>query len=255
MSGSAEMRQVGPADRWIGRAAVATVTVLAALAGAVSYSHMRQLAQQHGQAGWHAHAFPLSVDGLEIVASLVLLAGHRSGRRPGWLPWAALVLGAAGSLAANVATAGPGTVGRIIAGWPALALLIAVKLLTGMLNRPAVTVSRPSAAALSGRSTRNCQAVRPRADRSPDIEPRRTAGTASGGDLLPAAQAARDDLHRAGQPLTRDALAARLRQAGHPLRNASVTPLLRELRHERSGHLAASTNNAPPPPVLSPLAP
>src|SRR5579859_796900 len=108
-----------------------------------SYSHMRRLAQDHGQTGWHAHAFPLSVDGLEIVASLVLLAGHRSGRRPGWLPWAALVLGTAGSLAANVATAGPGTISRIIAGWPALALLIAVKLLTGMLIDPAIAVPRP----------------------------------------------------------------------------------------------------------------
>lgn len=78
------------------------------------YSHMRQLAQEHGQAGWHAHAFPLSVDGLEIVASLVLLAGRHSGRRLGWLPWAALVLGTAGSLAANVAAAGPDLLSRII---------------------------------------------------------------------------------------------------------------------------------------------
>jgi hypothetical protein len=30
---------------------------------------MRQLAEEHGQAGWHAHAFPLSVDGIEIVTS------------------------------------------------------------------------------------------------------------------------------------------------------------------------------------------
>jgi hypothetical protein len=86
-----------PADTWISRAAAGTVAALAGLAGAISYSHMRQLAQQHGQAGWHAHAFPLSVDGLEIVASLVLLADHRSGRRPGWLPWAALATGTADS--------------------------------------------------------------------------------------------------------------------------------------------------------------
>lgn len=40
------------------------------MAGAISYSHMRQLAAAHGDTGWHAHAFPLSVDGVEIVASL-----------------------------------------------------------------------------------------------------------------------------------------------------------------------------------------
>jgi hypothetical protein len=56
----------------------ATVVGLAGIAGAISYSHMRELAQEHGQAGWHAHAFPLSVDGIEIVASLVLLADRRA---------------------------------------------------------------------------------------------------------------------------------------------------------------------------------
>jgi hypothetical protein len=50
--------QVRPGDRWISR-----------IAGALSYTHMRQLAQDHGQSGWHAHAFPLSVDGIEIVAA------------------------------------------------------------------------------------------------------------------------------------------------------------------------------------------
>jgi len=33
---------------------------------------MRQLAASHGETGWHAHAFPLSVEGIEIVAPLVL---------------------------------------------------------------------------------------------------------------------------------------------------------------------------------------
>ncbi len=106
---------------------------------------MRQLAQEHGQAGWHAHAFPLSVDGIEIVASLVLFADRRAGHRSGWLPWAALAIGTAGSLAANVATAGPATISRLIAGWPALALLIAVKLLSGLLDRD--TAHRPALAA------------------------------------------------------------------------------------------------------------
>ncbi len=39
-----------------------------------------------GDTGWHAHAFPLSVDGVEIAASLVLLADRHAGRRSGWLP-------------------------------------------------------------------------------------------------------------------------------------------------------------------------
>src|SRR5215472_11980753 len=124
----------GRADQWIRRTATITVAGLAGIAGALSYSHMRQLAEAHGNTGWHAHTLPLSVDGVEIVASLVLLADRRTGRRSGWLPWAALLIGTAASLAANVATAQPSTISRIIAGWPALALLIAVKLLSGMLE-------------------------------------------------------------------------------------------------------------------------
>jgi Protein of unknown function (DUF2637) len=97
-------------------------------------SHMRMLAAAHGDTGWHAHAFPLSVDGVEIVASLVLLADRRAGRKSGWLPWTALTIGTAASLAANSATADHGTVSRVIAGWPAVALPIAVKLLSGILE-------------------------------------------------------------------------------------------------------------------------
>ena len=74
------------ADKWISRTASATVAGLAGIAGAISYSHMRQLAAAHGDAGWHAHAFPLSVDGVEIVASLVLLADRRAGPATRGLP-------------------------------------------------------------------------------------------------------------------------------------------------------------------------
>src|SRR6266699_1005616 len=128
----------GRADKWISRTATATVAGLAGIAGAISYSHMRQLAATNGDTGWHAHAFPLSVDGVEIVASLVLLADRRAGRASGWLPWAALTIGTAASLAANIATADHGSISRIIAGWPAVALLIAVKLLSGILEHRAV---------------------------------------------------------------------------------------------------------------------
>jgi len=284
------------ADRWIDRAAAATVAGLAGIAGAISYSHMRQLAAAHGDAGWHAHAFPLSVDGVKIVASLVLLAGRRAGRRSGWLPWTALAVGTAASLGANVATADAGTVSRIIAGWPALALLISVKLLSGILeHRPDAVPHLPAdpdldgcngeARALheqtvpvppmradmagnahpreSGRPrARDSAASRPvpanTASQQPS-SPRRTvaataaepgwlgaahpfrAGTPAGtlpdldadiAALLPAARAARDELRTEGYPLTRDTLASRLRQAGHPVRNARLTPLLQALRGE-----------------------
>lgn len=60
----------------------ATVTVagLAGIAGAISYSHMRNLAAAHGKPDGRRTP-SLSVDGIEIVASLVLLADRRA-RRP-----------------------------------------------------------------------------------------------------------------------------------------------------------------------------
>jgi hypothetical protein len=261
---------------------------------------MRALAAAHGDAGWHAHSFPLSVDGMEIVASLVLLADRRSGRQSGWLPWAALTIGTAASLAANIATAGTGTISRIIAGWPALALLIAIKLLSGILehqparDRPAAAIPDPAASAdrddsrdqappqparpvrawertgQTSRSPRRVVSVNPDSNASvtepttgrprqitsrPGPVPDATADIAA---ILPAARAARDDLHRHGQPLTRDALATGLRQAGHHVRNARLTPLLQALRSEAAttpdqaaaGHAStrpAATSREPTP--------
>lgn len=51
-------------------------------------------------------------------------------------------------------------------------------------------------------------------------------------ELLPAARAARDELHREGCLLTRDALAARMRQNGHHIRNSRLTSLMQTLRSE-----------------------
>lgn len=265
--------QQSPADRWIGRVAAGTVAGLASLAAAISYSHMRQLAQQHGQAGWHAHAFPLSVDGLELVASLVLLADRRHGRRPGWLPWAALITGTAGSLAANIATAHPDPVSRLIAGWPALALLISVKLLSSIFEHrepaedpaavraepPALpghdddgshpqATSRPPAAvparkpATARAPARQATRAEPCALLTPAQPPAASRLDPGAAVLLSAARAARDELERDGLPLTRDALAARMRQRGHPIRNARLTPLLQLLRAEEE-------DPWPPPPA------
>ena len=125
----------GRADTWMRATVTVTVAGLAGIAGAISYSHMRNLAAAHGETGWQAHAFPLSVDGIEIVASLVLLADRRAGRPSGWLPWAALAAGTTASLSANVAAAGTDLIGRVVAGWPAFALLVAIKLLSGLFQR------------------------------------------------------------------------------------------------------------------------
>ena len=243
------------ADKWISRAAGATVAGLAGIAGAISYSHMRQLAAAHGDAGWHAHAFPLSVDGVEIVASLVLLADRRVGRRSGWLPWTALTIGTLASLAANIATADTGIISRVIAGWPAAALLIAVKLLSGILeHRPTWTapaVASPGTGNVDGTGNGNGAArtrlagSRPGRPAPAAVSPTQmmAADTVPGTTgLITAARAARDALHQDGQPLTRDALAP----GSAPLATRSAT--LGSLRScKPSAPKPSSATSAPRP--------
>lgn len=132
-----------PSTRTATRTAAATVTALAIIAAAISYDHMRHLAETHGETGWRAHTFPLSVDGLEIIATLVLIVHHRAHRVAGWLPWLTLTVGAAASVIANIAEAPPNLIARIIAGWPALALTAAIKLLATMLDQPTPTAESP----------------------------------------------------------------------------------------------------------------
>jgi hypothetical protein len=88
-----------------------------------SYEHMRALALVAGE-GWRSWLWPISVDGLAIVALVKIRRARRHGR-PCGMAWLALCLGLAVSLAANVAAAEPTQVGRLVAAWPPIALLLA----------------------------------------------------------------------------------------------------------------------------------
>ena len=70
-------------DRVIRLATAAVVCAVAAVAAVVSYSHIYGLGRAHGQDGTAARLLPLSVDGLILAASLVLLhEARRACRRP-----------------------------------------------------------------------------------------------------------------------------------------------------------------------------
>jgi hypothetical protein len=127
----------GRADRWIRQTTIGCVTMLALIAGTVSYLHMHVLVALHGQPGWVAALTPLSVDGMIVAASTTLLADSRSGSRGGFLPWALLVIGSVASLAANVVVAEPTTIGRVIAAWPSFALIGSYELLMRQVRRTA----------------------------------------------------------------------------------------------------------------------
>ena len=98
------------------------------VAAVASYDHQRALAELAGE-GWRAWLIPVSVDGLVVAASMTMLVRRRVGLPAGALAWASLLAGIGASLAANVAAADPTAVGRVVAAWPPVALLLAWELL------------------------------------------------------------------------------------------------------------------------------
>jgi Protein of unknown function (DUF2637) len=116
---------VTPLVRGITTLAVLAVALVAAVA---SYDHQRALAALAGE-DWRAWLLPVSVDGLIVAASMSMLVRRRAGMPAGALAWASLLTGIGASLAANVAAAEATMVGRVVAAWPPVALLLAWELL------------------------------------------------------------------------------------------------------------------------------
>lgn len=97
----------------------------AVLTGSLSFSHIHDLAAAHGQAGWKAWLYPLSVDLLTVAAYRKLMAAR--GTSPTGLAWCAFLLGLAASLAANILGAwqNPDRIVAVALGvWPAVAFLV-----------------------------------------------------------------------------------------------------------------------------------
>ncbi|WP_102937544.1 DUF2637 domain-containing protein [Streptomyces malaysiensis] len=115
-------------DIWIRRGCA---TVVAAVAAYASYEHQREFALQGGADQTGSSLWPLSVDGLLVLATVGLLKHNRQDNlRARYAVRLAFFLGIAVSLAANVAAA-PMVAWQpvLVAGWPPVALLLAVELL------------------------------------------------------------------------------------------------------------------------------
>jgi hypothetical protein len=127
-----------PADRLIRAATALVVTAVAAFAAVVSYSHIYDLGRAHGQSGAAARLLPLSVDGLILAASLVLLdAARRQAKAP--LAQAMLWLGIGATLAANALYGLHwGTLGVLVSAWPAVAFIGSAEMLFWMVRSRAV---------------------------------------------------------------------------------------------------------------------
>ena len=259
---------------------------LAIAAGAISFAHMRELATHHDQLGWKSYTFPISVDGLEIVASLFLVTQRRAGRPTGWIPWMALTVGTLASLAANVAVGGDDPIGKALAGWPALSMLVSVKLLFSMLDhdgrdqrtagpadqRTARTVrqtgqndSTQSGTVASERTDTPAPSPGGPAGWTSEDPDNLSAGAQAHADgqseragpldirtvshLIPAARMARAALARNGQPLSRDSLADAMRENGKGVSNQRASLLLKLLKAEQDVPAVSAASVRPRPKI------
>jgi hypothetical protein len=115
------------AEEWVRRACTLVVAGVAAYA---SYRHQREYALVGGSDPTGAALWPLSVDGLLVLATVGVLRAERLTRRGRIAVWLSFWLGIVVSLAANIAAA-PELSWQpvLVAGWPPVALLLAVELL------------------------------------------------------------------------------------------------------------------------------
>ncbi|MEV4382557.1 DUF2637 domain-containing protein [Streptosporangium sp. NPDC049644] len=194
----------------------APVLILAAIAGAGSFTHIRDTATEHGQSGWMAWAVAVCVDLTCVMAARERQRDKKNGReRQGWISWPTLVLvgGIALSLAANLAQAEPSAWGWITAATPAGAFLIAVSMLERRASDPR---SEPSPAPVPVPDVVLQTPAEPAAlvlSPDPAVPSRNGTGNGSGptSELLDYARRVADEHHaRYGRPITRDALRTRL---------------------------------------------
>jgi hypothetical protein len=107
------------------------VVVLAGIAAAGSFTHIRDTASGHGQHGWMAWAIAVCIDLTCVMAARERQRDKRTGRDRPAVSWPTVVLigGILLSLAANLAQAERSVWGWVVAGTPAAAFLVAVSML------------------------------------------------------------------------------------------------------------------------------
>ena len=203
------------AHRLLAVADALPVTVLAVIAGAGSFTHIRDTAAQHGQTGPMSWAVAICIDLTCVMAARERQRDKRPGITTRRISWPTVVLagGVGLSLAANLAQAQPTAWGQIVAAVPSVAFLVAVS----MIERRAARRAQP-AAGVPGQD----------GDASDLSGPGRPSPAQDGEDeaLLAAARRAAAEHQQAhGQPITRDALRAQL-----GVSNQAASGLLRQLR-------------------------
>jgi hypothetical protein len=200
------------------------VVVLASIAAAGSFTHIRDTADQHGQHGWMAWAIAVCIDLTCVMAARERQRDRRTGRAVRGMSWPTVVLvgGVLLSLAANLAQAERTVWGWLTAGTPAGAFLVAVSMLERRSSaRHLVTESSPVPPSFGRPSPALAPVPDDQLGQDESAEPVRPAA-----ELLTFARRVADE-HQArhGRPITRDALRARL-----GVSNQLASDLLRQIR-------------------------
>jgi Protein of unknown function (DUF2637) len=100
------------------------VLAVAVIAAVISFSHIETLALANGQTLLASRALPVSIDGVIVVASMVMLDAARRGVSAPALARVMLAAGILATLSANaVSGAGHGPLGVAVAAWPAIAFI------------------------------------------------------------------------------------------------------------------------------------
>ena len=214
------------------------VIVLAGIAAAGSFTHIRDTADQHGQHGWMAWAIAVCIDLTCVMAARERQRDRRLRRLVRSLSWPTVVLvgGILLSLAANLAQAEPTPWGWLTAGTPAGAFLVAVSMLERRSSvrepaepaspSPTVTAASSPAPPSFGRPSPALASVPDDQDdeTAPEDEPAPASHPAA--ELLAFARRVADEhQNRHGRPITRDALRARL-----GVSNQLASDLLHQIR-------------------------
>lgn len=121
----------------------ATTAMVAGVAGFSSYRHIVEVAQRAGEHATVAAVLPLSIDGLIVVGTMAMVDDKRADRRPRLSARVALGVGVIATLAANIASAQPHLMARMVAAVPAVAFLITVEVLARVGRKPSMDVSTP----------------------------------------------------------------------------------------------------------------
>ncbi|MEU0068542.1 DUF2637 domain-containing protein [Streptomyces sp. NPDC006332] len=192
------------------------VLVQAAIAAALSFAHLHDLAAAAGQDGWKAWAYPISVDLLLVAAWRRLRSGAT--KAAGWC-WFIVALVA--SLGANIATAGlldlgdvPAWLRILVAGWPAVAFLGGTLLAHGTADRDEAPPTDEEVPAKPDTST---APVLPAVDPQPAVQP--TAAPVPPALVAMARKVADDHRTRTGSDIDTSTLRTRL---GVPLQLAEA---------------------------------